>query len=168
MFIIKRLKGSILNYEVIMTLLMMAFVVVLMVDSHNLTKVGKMFPQGIGFVALVLLLTQLYQSLRQKPGGAETVEHDDHGEIVGGDKPKVGMETPKLLLTFVLLMAVYWVMMVTLGYMLATLIIMPITMWVLGMKRIIVLITTTVLVVASIQVIFVNIFKVSLPGGMFW
>jgi len=69
-----RWKDQLLNYEIIVPITMIIFVVVFIIDVYDLPKVAKRTPLLVGFITLALLFIQTCISILKDLKDSEKIE----------------------------------------------------------------------------------------------
>jgi len=152
-----RWKDQLLNYEIIVPITMIIFVVVFIIDVYDLPKVAKRTPLLVGFITLALLFIQTCISILKDLKDSEKIE-----------KIKIsGNLLKNKALQLLLIMILYGVGMYSFGFFPSTIVMLPITMWVVGEKDVIKIILVSGIFLIMFYVFFIKVFGLEPLGGAF-
>jgi hypothetical protein len=143
---------NLIDYEVIMPLVFMIFAVTYYIDVMDKRYVGRILPQIVCVIMIILLARILIVSIRKK-----LALDQERGQIF--DKHA------RTLLVFVAMLFLYYYVILLIGYVYATLIYIPTTMLALGYKKKMVIVISTILFLGIIYLFFVVGFNFVLPQG---
>lgn len=152
-----RWKDQLLNYEIIVPITMIIFVVVFIIDVYDLPKIAKRTPLLVGFITLALLFIQTCISISRNLKDREKIE-----------KIKIsGNLIKSKTLQLLLIMILYGVGMYSFGFFPSTIVMLPITMWMVGEKDVIKIILVSGIFLIMFYVFFIKIFGLKALGGAF-
>lgn len=152
-----RLKDQLLDYEIIVPITMIIFVVVFMIDVYDLPKVAKRTPLLVGLITLALLFIQTCISILKNLKDSEKKE-----------KIKIsGNLIKNKTLQLLLIMILYGVAMYSFGFFPSTIVMLPITMWMVGEKDVIKIILVSGIFLIMFYVLFIKVFGLKPVGGAF-
>jgi len=152
-----RLKDQLLDYEIIVPITMIIFVVVFMIDVYDLPKVAKRTPLLVGFITLALLFIQTCISILKNLKDSEKKEKIKISGNLIKDKT----------LQLLLIMILYGVAMYSFGFFPSTIVMLPITMWMVGEKDVIKIILVSGIFLVMFYVLFIEVFGLKALGGAF-
>lgn len=152
-----RLKDQLLDYEIVVPITMIIFVVVFMIDVYDLPKVAKRTPLLVGLITLALLFIQTCISILKNLKDSEKKE-----------KIKIsGNLIKNKTLQLLLIMILYGVAMYSFGFFPSTIVMLPITMWMVGEKDVIKIILVSGIFLIMFYVLFIKVFGLKPVGGAF-
>jgi hypothetical protein len=143
---------NLIDYEVIMPLVFMLFAITYYVDVMDKRYVGRVMPQIVCVLMIILLARILFMAVRKK-----LALDQERGQIF--DK------NARTLLVFVAMLFLYYYVILLIGYVYATLIYIPATMLALGYRKKMVIAMSTILFLGVIYLFFVVGFNFVLPQG---
>lgn len=151
----KKWKGKLLNYEIIMPIVMIVFIVLFIVNVYSLPKVAKRAPLLVGSITLFFLLVQTYISILNNLKNNEEEK----------SKLSRGLLKNKVL-QLLLIMILYIAIMSYFGYFPSTIIMLVVTMWVIGEKQLLRITLVSVVFIIVFYIVFVKIFGLQPPAGL--
>lgn len=155
---------KLVDYEIIMPVIMFIFALTYLIDVSDKPRTGRLFPEIICIVMLLLLARLVVVNIVKKiKSTAEDVEVADEGKAA---KLPFSERKGWRLLTFIVMMFLYYLAILLVGYFYSTFLFTVSTMLVLGYKRKFVILTVSVLFLVMIYVFFVLGFHFVLPQGL--
>jgi putative tricarboxylic transport membrane protein len=159
--LLTRIKRALADTEIVMLLVMFVFVVAFIIDVRDNPRAGRLFPSYLGLVTLILLSIESVITFRKRkrasleaaPRPAEPVKEADR------------RGPANIVVKFVLLIFLYYLAILAIGYLYASFLFLVVTMWMLGIRKKMVILAITVGTLAAIYIVFVWGFTFLLPGG---
>lgn len=158
---LRRIKKALADYEVVMLLVMFVFVVAFMIDVRDNPRAGRLFPFYVGVVTLVLLAIESMITFRRRKSVA--LEAAPRPTTPGERTPP--RRSANIVAKFVLITFLYYLAILGIGYLYASFLFLVVTMWMLGIRKKMVILAITVGTLAAIYLVFVWGFTFLLPSG---
>lgn len=156
-----RIKRALADSEVVMLLVMFVFVVAFIIDVRDNPRAGRLFPTYVGLVTFILLAIESVITFRKRKRVALEAAPQPV-EPVKGASPR---EAANIVAKFVLIIFLYYLAILAIGYLYASFLFLVITMWMLGIRKKMVILAITFGTLAVIYMVFVWGFTFLLPSG---
>lgn len=151
-------KTQLINFEIILPVVMIIFIIVYMLNISDLPKISRRTPFLVGSITFALLILQLCISLaRNLKGTASDESSNETGKL----------KTNKALFLF-FMMLFYNLGIYYLGFFIPTILMLVITMWVIGEKDPIKIIIVSGTFLIVFYLVFVRFFSLKPPSGVLW
>jgi len=144
-----------------MLLVMFVFVVAFIIDVRDNPRAGRLFPTYVGLVTFILLAIESVITFRKRKRVALEAAPQPV-EPVKGASPR---EAANIVAKFVLIIFLYYLAILAIGYLYASFLFLVITMWMLGIRKKMVILAITFGTLAVIYMVFVWGFTFLLPSG---
>jgi putative tricarboxylic transport membrane protein len=159
--LLTRIKRTLADTEVVMLVVMFVFVVAFIIDVRDNPRAGRLFPTYVGLVTFILLaIESLITFRKRKRASLEAGPRPEEPVKVAGPRGKAN-----IVVKFVLLIFLYYLAIWAIGYLYASFLFLLITMWMLGIRKKMVILAIAVGTLAVIYVLFVWGFTFVLPSG---
>ncbi|MBW2154049.1 MAG: tripartite tricarboxylate transporter TctB family protein [Deltaproteobacteria bacterium] len=151
-------RRQLVNFEIMMPIIMMIFVVVFIVDVYDLPKIAKRTPSLVGLITLVLLLIQTSISIAQNLKDNEKKEKNATEASLKKNK----------VLYLLLIMLLYNAAIYFFGFLSSTIVMMVITMRAIGEKSLVRISLVSGMFLIVFYFVFVKFFRLKPPEGVLW
>lgn len=159
-----RIKKALDDTEVVMLVVMFVFVVAFIIDVRNNPRAGRLFPTYVGLVTLILLaIESVITFRRRKKTAVEAASRPAEPAKAAGRQGAAN-----IVAKFVLIVFLYYLAILGIGYLYASFLFLVVTMWMLGIRKKMVILAITVGTLAVIYIVFVWGFTFLLPDGKFF
>lgn len=155
---------KLINFEVIMPVIMFIFALTYFLDMSDKPMTGRLFPQVVCVVLLLLLARVMIVNIAKKLASeTRAVEV----AAVKAEKVKFSERKGLELFTFIAMMFIYYFAILLVGYVYSTFVFVIASMLVLGYKNKKAILLVSVIFLLVIYVFFVLGFHFVLPQGSF-
>jgi hypothetical protein len=145
------------NYDVIMPVLLICFVITFIINVFDLPTVAKRMPLLVGFITLFFLVIEAVRAVRKALGASVESEN-----IIKSIK-----FLDNKALQFVCVMFLYGVGIYAFGYLVPTAVMLMVTIRMLGEKRISRILLVSAGFLAVFYLTFIGLFGLYMPKGVF-
>ena len=153
-----KLKEQLFNFETMMPIIMMIFVIVFIVDVHDLPRISKRTPFLVAFITLILLLIQTYISISQNRKDNEKKEKNEKAASLKKNK----------VLHLLLIMLLYDAGIYFFGFFPSTIVMLAVTMRAIGEKSLVRISLVSGMFLIIFYFVFVKFFRLIPPVGVLW
>jgi len=156
---------KLVDYEVIMPVIIFIFGLTYFIDVSDNPRTGRLFPQLVCILMLLLLARMIIVSIMKKLASATGAV-----EVTGLEraaKRRFLERTGLMVFTFIIMLFLYYLAILLVGYVVSTFVFTVTTMLVLGYKKKKVVLVVSVISLLVIYVFFVLGFNFVLPQGYF-
>ena len=154
---------KLVDYEVIMPVIIFIFGLTYLIDVSDNPRTGRLFPQLVCILMLLLLARMIIVSIMKKLASATGVV-----EVIGVEKAaktRFLERTGLMVFTFIIMLFLYYLAILLVGYVVSTFVFTVTTMLVLGYRKKKVVLLVSVIFLLVIYVFFVLGFDFVLPQG---
>jgi hypothetical protein len=155
-------KRKYLNIELLMPIILAAFVVLFVLDVLPLSRITKRFPLIVGSVTLFFLIIQTYLSIK-----IVKAEAAREGPEPWAEKTRPAFLKNKAVLLLAA-MVLYAAGIYLLGFYISTPIVFALIMWIIGERKITRILFVTAGFMAVFYLVFVKLFTLQPPSGALW
>jgi putative tricarboxylic transport membrane protein len=159
--LLTRIKRAMADTEVVMLLVMFVFVAAFIIDVRDNPRAGRLFPTYVGLVTFLLLAIESVITFRKRKRAALEAAPRPAEPI----KEAGRLRAANIVAKFVLLIFFYYLAILAIGYLYASFLFLMGTMWLLGIRKKMVILAITVGTLAVIYMVFVWGFTFVLPSG---
>jgi putative tricarboxylic transport membrane protein len=159
--LLTRIKRAMADTEVVMLLVMFVFVAAFIIDVRDNPRAGRLFPTYVGLVTFLLLAIESVITFRKRKRAALEAAPRPAEPI----KEAGRLRAANIVAKFVLLIFFYYLAILAIGYVYASFLFLMGTMWLLGIRKKMVILAITVGTLAVIYMVFVWGFTFVLPSG---
>ena len=156
---------KLVDYEVIMPVIIFIFALTYLMDVSGNPRTGRLFPQVVCIVMLLLLARMIIVSIMKKLASETRAI-----EVTGVEKAAKSGFIERIGLvrfTFIVMLFLYYLAILLVGYVYSTFVFTVTTMLVLGYKKKKVVLLVSVIFLLVMYVFFVLGFNFVLPQGYF-
>jgi putative tricarboxylic transport membrane protein len=159
--LLTRIKRALGDTEVVMLLVMFVFVVAFIIDVRDNPRAGRLFPTYVGLVTFILLaIESLITFRKRKRASLEATPRPAEPIKRAGQRG-----TGNIVVRFVVLTFLYYLAILAVGYLYASFLFLVVTMWLLGIRKKMMILAIAVGTLAAIYMVFVWGFTFVLPSG---
>jgi hypothetical protein len=153
----KYIRYMVKNY--MFAVLALLFTIVYWINAYDLPRASLVFPRALLYILVPLFIWNFVNSLRGFRKELESEKED-------GTKWECGLNltTPKVVVT--LLTLAYIVIMPLLGFVVTTVLYLAALAYYLGLRKLVPLVTFTLVYIATLYAVFVVWLGVRLPNGL--
>jgi putative tricarboxylic transport membrane protein len=159
--LLTRIKRTLADTEVVMLVVMFVFVVAFIIDVRDNPRAGRLFPTYVGLVTFILLAIESLITFRKRKRASLEAAPRPAEPIKRAGQRGAG----NIVAKFVLLIFLYYLAILAIGYLYASFLFLVVTMWMLGIRKKMVLLAIAVGTLAAIYIVFVWGFTFVLPTG---
>jgi putative tricarboxylic transport membrane protein len=156
-----RIKKALADSEIVMLLVMFVFVVAFIINVRDNPRAGRLFPTYVGLVTFILLAIESVITFRKRKRVALEAAPQPV-EPVKGASPR---GAANIVAKFVLIIFLYYLAILAIGYLYASFLFLVITMWMLGIRKKMMILAITFGTLVVIYMVFVWGFTFLLPSG---
>ncbi len=154
---------KLVDFEVIMPVVLFVFALTYLMDVSGNPRAGRLFPQIVCIVMLLLLVRMLIVSIRKRLATATRAVEATGGENAA--KRRFSERTGLVVFTFMVMLFLYYLAILLVGYVYSTFVFTVTTMLVLGYRKMKVVLLASVIFLLVIYAFFVLGFNFVLPQG---
>ena len=154
---------KLVDYEVIMPVILFIFALTYLIDVSDNPRIGRLFPQVVCIVMLLLLARMIIVSIMKKLA-SETRAVEVTG-VEKAAKRRFLERTGLMVFTFIIMLFLYYLAILLIGYVYSTFVFTVTTMIVFGYRKMKVVLLVSVIFLLVIYAFFVLGFDFVLPQG---